>query len=110
MENDRHILVQKLKKENAFWSYDNAAIDQIPDEEMNEKELIHLDIEEIIALFRMFPKRKIRKVWQDQMLSQEPLYHGLNRFFAFMLFDIKNPDRYIRDFKNRRYKALICKV
>lgn len=110
MGNDRHMLVQKLKKENAFWSYDNAAIDLISDDELIEKVLIHLDIEEIFALFRMFPKRKIQKVWQERMLSQEPMFHGLNRLYAFLLFDIKNPDRYIRDFKNRRYKALICKV
>jgi hypothetical protein len=110
MDNDRHILFQKLKKENAFWSYDVSSIDQITDEDLIVKVLIHLDMEEIFALFRMFPKKKIQKVWQEQMLSQEPLYHGLNRLFAFLLFDIKNPDKYIRDYKNKRYKSLICKA
>ncbi len=110
MENDRHILIQKLKEEKAFWSYDNTAIDSISDEELIGKVLIHLDIEEIFALFRMFPRKKIQKVWQEQILSQEPLYHGLNRLYAFLLFDKKNPDRYIRDFRNKKYKSLICKV
>lgn len=110
MDNDRHILFQKLKKERAFWSYENSSIDHISDDELIGKVLIHLDIEEIFALFRIFPKRKIQKVGQEQMLSQEPVYHGLNRLYAFLLFDIKNPDKYIRDFKNKRYKSIVCKA
>lgn len=110
MDKVRHMLVQKLEKENAFWSYDAASIEQISDGELISKVLIHLDIEDIFSLFSMFPKKKIQKVWQEQMLSQEPVYHGLNRLYAFLLFDIKNPDKYIRDFKSKRYKSIICKA
>ena len=69
MDNDRYILIQKLKKENAFWFYDNAIINNISDAEFIGKVLLYLDIEDIFALFRMFPKKKIQKVWKDQMLS-----------------------------------------
>lgn len=110
MDKVRHMLVQKLKKENAFWSYDAAAFEEISDEDLIGKVLIHLDIEDIISLFSMFPKKMIQKVWREQMLSQEPVYHGLNRLYAFLLFDIKNPDKYIRDFKSKRYKSIICKA
>ena len=41
--------------------------------------------------------------------SQEPMYHGLNRLYAFMLFGLKNPDRYIRDYKNKLFKSRLCK-
>lgn len=102
-------LIKKLKKEKAFWSFDKIRSDQISDEILIAGVLLHLDIDEIIALFKLFPKKKIKEVWKIEMLSQEPMYHGLNRLYAFLFFDIKNPDRYIRDFKNKRFKSLICK-
>lgn len=102
------VLVSKLHKEHAFWSYQN--VESISDEALIANVLLHLDIDDILSLFRLFPKRTVQKVWKDKMLSQEPLYHGLNRLYAFLFFNIKNPDRYIRDFKNKCYKSVICKV
>lgn len=102
--------VEKLKKENAFWSYENHKLIEISDEALIVNVLLHLDIEDIHALFKLYSKAAIQKVWKEQMLSQEPMYHGLNRFYAFHLFNIKNPDRYIREFKNKRLKSLSCKV
>jgi len=103
-------LIKKLHKEHAFWSYDNDHINEIPDDVLIEKVLLHLDIEDIKVLFKLYPKVKIQRVWKEKMLSQEPMYHGLNRLYSFLLFNIKNPDRYIREHKNKRYKSLICKV
>ena len=105
-----NLLVIKLQKYHVFWSYDNINIEQISDEVLIANVLLYLDIDDIINLFKLFPKRKIQQVWKEKMLSQEPMYHGLNRLFAFLFFDIKNPDRYIREFKNKRYKSLICKA
>jgi hypothetical protein len=101
-------LVNKLHQENTFWSYDKSSIGEISDDVLIEMVLLHLDIEDIISLFQLFPKRMIEKVWKDKMLAQEPMYHGLNRLYAFMLFDIKKPDRFIRYFVNKRYKAMLC--
>ena len=102
-------LVVKLHKEHAFWSYDESAMRNISDDILIANVLLHLDIDDILHLFKLFPKRKIQQVWKDKMLSQEPMYHGLNRLYAFLLFDIKNSDRYIRDFKRKHYKSVICK-
>jgi hypothetical protein len=102
-------LINKLSKENAFWSYDNFLIDQISDDALIANVLLHLDIDEILCLFKLYPKKKIQQVWKNEMLSQEPMYHGLNRLYAFLFFDIKNPDRYIREFKNKQEKSFICK-
>ena len=101
-------LLSKLHKEHAFWSYQN--VDHISDEALIANVLLHLDIDDVLSLFKLFPKRKIQKIWQEKMLSQEPMYHGLNRLYAFLLFNIKHPDRYIRDFRNKRNKLLSCKV
>jgi hypothetical protein len=103
-------LINRLHKEHVFWSYDKSQISQISDDALIEKVLLHLDIDDIKALFKLYPKTKIQRVWKEKMLAQVPLYHGLNRLYAFLLFDIKHPDRYIRDFKNKRYKSIICKV
>lgn len=102
-------LIRKLKKEHAFWSFDKIKADQISDEILIARVLMHLDIDEIITLFKLYPKKKIKEVWKNEMLSQEPMYHGLNRLYAFLFFDIKNPDRYIRENKNKRFKSLLCK-
>jgi hypothetical protein len=103
-------LIKKLQQENAFWSYDKSGIKQISDDVLIEKVLLYLDIDEIKILFKLYPKTKIQRVWKDKILAQEPLYHGLNRLYSFLLFNIKHPDRYIRDYKNKRYKSVICKV
>jgi hypothetical protein len=102
-------LINKLNKENAFWSFDKFDVAQISDEVLIAKVLLHLDIDEILCLFKLYPKKKIQLVWKNEMLSQEPMYHGLNRLYAFLFFDIKNPDRYIRGYKNKRYKSITCK-
>jgi hypothetical protein len=103
-------LISKLEEEHVFWSYDKSKTGNISDEVLIENVLLHLDIDDILLLFKLFPGRKIQKVWKDKMLTQEPLYHGLNRLYSFLLFNIKNPDRYIRDFKNKHYKKIICKA
>ena len=100
-------LEQKLIEENAFWSYDKSSIVIIPDDVLIEKVLLYLDIEDVQILFLIFPKRKIQKVWQEVVLSREPLYHNLNRLYAFLLFDIKHPDRYIRYYKNKHIKSIV---
>jgi uncharacterized protein YhdP len=103
----RKRLEKKLIEENAFWSYDKSSIVIIPDDVLIEKVLLHLDIEDVQALFSLFPKKKIQKVWQEVVLSREPLYHNLNRLYAFLLFDIKHPDRYIRYYKNKHIKSIV---
>jgi len=105
----RNELISKLNQENAFWSYEKIDIAHISDEVLIAKVLLHLDIEDIQNLFRLFPKKMIQQVWKVEMLPQGSIYDGLNRLYAFLFFDIKNPDRYIRDFKNRRYKSIVCK-
>jgi hypothetical protein len=101
-------LLGKLHKEHAFWS--SQHVEHISHEALIASVLLHLDIDDIFSLFRLYPKRTIQEVWKEKMLAQEPMYHGLNRLYAFLLFNIKHPDKYIRDFRNKRNKSLGCKV
>ena len=103
----RKRLEKKLIKENAFWSYDKSSIVVIPDDVLIEKVLLHLDIEDVQTLFSMFPKKEIKKVWQEVVLPREPLYHNINMLYAFMFFNIEHPDRYIRYYKNKHIKSIV---
>lgn len=105
----RKILTENLKREIVFWSYDQPSLSEISDDILIEKVLLHLDIDDIKLLFLLFPGKKIQSVWKESMLSQEPMYHQLNRLYAFLFFGIKNPDRYIRNFKNKKYSSIQCR-
>jgi hypothetical protein len=99
-------LEKKLRKLNVFWSYDLSDNHDIPDDVLIEKTLIYLDIDDLKALFSLFGKQHIKKIWKERMLSQEPMYHGLNRLYAFLFFGIKHPDRYLRNSVSKRIKTL----
>jgi hypothetical protein len=101
-------LLQALKKMNAFWSYNAADVSEkaVGDEMFIEKSLIHLDIADLKKLFFLFPYKKIREVWKNQLCIQEPYYHGLNTMLAYLYFDIKNPDRYLKTISKRNFKSL----
>ena len=101
-------LINSLKKLNAFWSYNVPDISEttINDDMLIEKSLVHLDIADLKKLFSIFPHKKIKEVWKNQLCVQEPYYHGLNTLLAYLYFDIKNPDRYLKTISNRNLKSL----
>jgi len=101
-------LFTTLKKLNAFWSYNAFDISEktISDEMFIEKGLVHLDIADLNRLFLLFPYKKIREVWKNQLCTQEPYYHGMNTMLAYLYFNIKNPDRYLKTIRNKHLKSL----
>ena len=48
-------LIERLKSENAFWSYDADAIKDVPDDILVELVMLHLDMDDIDLLFRLYP-------------------------------------------------------
>lgn len=86
-------LLERLKEEKAFWSYE--PVDEIEDDDLIELVLIHLDLEDIERLFLIFPKNRIRRIWKERLIKQEPWYHNLNVFLAGVYFGIKSPQKYI---------------
>jgi len=97
-------LTEKLIKANTFWAFDLRSLGEVPDEMLIEKGLLHLDLDDVNLLFRLFHKRNIMKIWKEKILSHEPMNHQLNRLYSYLYFEIKDPDRYIRDFLNRKSK------
>jgi hypothetical protein len=107
-QNIKNDLLQSLKKLNAFWSYNasKVSIKNISDDLFIEKALVHLDIIDLKKLFLLFPYKKIREVWRNQLCKQEPYYHGINTMLAYLYFNIKNPDRYLKTISNKHLKSL----
>jgi len=106
---EKKILFNRLKKENAFCSYAPASVTlkNVDDDTLIEKVLLHLDIDDINRLFALYPKTKIKKVWRTRLCPLEPYYNGLNRLFAYIYFDVKNPDRYIKRQSRQHIKELV---
>jgi len=99
-------LFKKLIEEKAFWSYDMDSQESVPDDVLIAETLIHLDIEEINLLFKIFGKQKVKQVWLDQLVVQDDYYKELNRLYAWFYFDIKNPERYLKSMLTRHYNRL----
>lgn len=53
-------LLAKLKQEHCFWSYNESSVNEVSDEILIEKTLLHLDLEEINLLFQIFSFKKIK--------------------------------------------------
>lgn len=99
-------LLAKLKHEHCFWSYAENSISNIPDDILIEKTLLHLDLEDIDQLFKIYSFRKIKRVWLDYLIPQEEYLYTLNRFFAWYYFKVKHPDRYIKSMITRHYNHI----
>lgn len=102
----RNLLKQELAKGWFFWSYKNPESDLIPDDILIEKTLINLDIDDINKLFLIFPKGKIRKIWNEKVVINDEQFHSMNLLFALLYFKIKNPEGYLKRCLNKHYKAL----
>lgn len=95
-------LVEKLRAEHRFWSYDDAA-NGVPDDIIIEKTLIYLDLEDIAQLFRLYSFKRVKRVWLERLIPQREYLYSLNRFLAWYYFDVKNPDVYIKAMATRYF-------
>jgi len=104
----RQNLFLKLKRENAFWSYnpENVTLRNCDDVTLIYKTLVHLDIEEINQLFTIYDRAKVQEVWERELCIQGDFYRRLNKFLAYFYFNIDNPKKYIREIERRHFKDL----
>jgi len=95
-------LFNKLLLAKAFWSYETVTLEQMSDDFLIEKTLLHLDIDDIV----LYPEKQIKQVWKERLCPLEPYYHDLNKLFAVAYFRIKNPVRYLKIISKRHLNAL----
>ena len=101
-------LFERLKSENAFWSYDVSVIkiDDISDDQFIAMTMRHLDLDDIDRLFGIFSYSKIKSAWKNLLLPQGDYLYTLNRFFAWYYFKAKNPDAYLKSLMTRRLNSM----
>lgn len=105
----KQTLVDMLKEEKAFWSYDNDAINasDIPDDQLIAMTMRYLDLDQIKLLFEIFSFKKIKSAWQRLLIPEGEYLFTLNRFFAWYYFKAKNPDAYVRSLETRHLNRLL---
>ena len=72
-----------------------------------EKVLYHLDWDDILKLFEIYPKNRIKEVWKNKLCPLGNYFDKMNILYAAVLFDIKNPKKYIKTQSNRYLKNKI---
>ena len=102
-------LLDKLKEEKAFWSYDQSSVtlDSVSDELIIALTLRHLDLEEINLLYEIYSPKTIKEAWKNQLVPEGDYLRTLNRFIAWFYFNIKNPDRYLKTLETRHLNKLL---
>ena len=99
-------LFNKLIESKAFWSYSNVKYEKISDEILIQKVIEKLDIPDIQKLFSLYKKNRIRSVWKNELIAQDPYYRSLNILIAKLFFNIKNPESYIKKVQREYQKSI----
>ena len=102
----KYQLVNMLKVQNSFWSYAPSDWQNIPDDMLIEKTLIYLDLPQIDQLIAAYGKNRVKNVFRERLIPQEDYLYTLNRFLAWYYFDVKQPDRYLRQQATRQLNKL----
>lgn len=100
-------LTEQLLKANAFWSYTNVSVDNIPHQELIEKTFIYLDLKDISNLFELYTRDYIKKVWQENMAIQGDYLFNLNVMIALYYFNIKQPEKFLKKVEQKHIKNLL---
>lgn len=105
-------LLDKLKAEHAFWSYDPESItlSKINDDQLIALTMRHLDLPDIKQLFNIFSYRKIKSAWRRLLVPEGDYLYTLNRFFAWYYFKAKRPDTYLKSLETRHLNKLFTSM
>ena len=94
-------LVERLKEANAFWSYEQPTVKDVSDNILVELVMRYLDMDEIDLLFQLYPAKKVKQAWIENLVPDER-YYVLNKFFAWYYFRAKKPAQYVKAMATRQ--------
>lgn len=96
-------LFNALKREGCFWSYDpkSVKLSNMTDEFLISLVLEHLDLDYISLLFILYPSKKIKRIWLDQIVPQGDYLLEANLAIAVCFFHVKRPLAYIKRMTTR---------
>jgi len=100
-------LEKKLMKENAFWSFENSSCKNLSDWNLVKYAMLRLDLDDIKYLFQLYPKKMIKEVWLQELVTQGDYLLAMNVCFALLFFNAKRPRQYVRSMETRMLKKKI---
>ena len=95
IQEQKKAILQKIKANGGFWSY-NSIPQKLNDDEIIEEALRHLDFEDMDEIFTLWSKAHIKRIWKNKMLSEGERLKSLNTLLGILFFDIKDIDKYLK--------------
>jgi hypothetical protein len=95
-EKIKQLLFNRLVASSVFWSYDKTALHSLSDWNLIKYALTHLDLDSINLLFLIFPRKEIKRVWLQELVTQGAYLMNMNVCIANLYFDIKEPVSYLK--------------
>jgi plasmid maintenance system antidote protein VapI len=95
MKEKRHIILEKIKANGGFWSYQGIP-ESLDDDAVIEAALVHLDLEDLPLLLGIWSKAHIKRVWKERLVSQGKRMNIRNYTLAVNFLEIRNPEEYLK--------------
>ena len=90
----KNIILEKIKVAGGFWSYQGIP-EHLDDDSIIEAALVHMELEDLPMLFRIWSKSHLKRVWKERLVSQGKRMNILNYILSVKLFGVKHPDKYL---------------
>ena len=100
----KQYLEKRLMEEKSFWSFEKSSCKNLSDWNLIKYVLIRLDLDDIKYLFQLYPKKKIKQVWLEELIPQGDYLLAMNICFALIYFDAKKPRQYVKTMETRILK------
>jgi len=97
----KQYLEKRLIEEHSFWSFDKSLCSNLSDWNLIKYVLLRLDLDDINYLFQLYPKKKIKQVWLQELVPQGDFLSAMNTCFALLYFDAKKPRQYVKTMETR---------
>lgn len=96
LEKRKKEILEKVKGNGGLWSY-RGIPERMPDDEIIEEGLRHLDFEDMDLIFRIWNKAHIKRVWKERLVSEGKRLNALNTLLGIIFFNIDDIDKYLRN-------------
>ena len=94
MQSRKRAVLEKIKAAGGFWSYQGIP-EHLDDDDIIEAALVHLELEDMPMLLKIWSKSHLKRVWKERLVSQGKRMNILNYILAVKLFGVRHPDHYL---------------
>ena len=94
MQSRKRAILEKIKAAGGLWSYQGIP-EHMDDDDIIEAALVHLELEDMPMLLKIWSKSHLKRVCKERLVSQGKRMNILNYILAVKLFGVKHPDKYL---------------